>query len=249
MHPYLDHSGVIAFAHRGGALEAPENTMRAFEHAVRLGYKYIETDAYATRDGVLLAFHDNVLDRVTDRVGAIAELDYAEIARARIAGTESIPLMEDVLATWPDLRVNIEPKSDGAVDPLIRLLIRHDALDRVCVGSFSGKRVQRIRKVFGERLCTAAGPWEVIRLWLSARGLPGGMFEADCAQVPLSRRGVTVVDERFMAAARERGLPVHIWTVDDKAEMERLIDLGATGIMTDRPALLKEVLEMRGLWS
>lgn len=242
LHPYLDHEGVIAFAHRGGALEAPENTMKAFAYAVDLGYRYVETDAYATRDGVLLAFHDDRLDRVTDRQGLIAGMDYAEIREARIGGSEPIPLLEELLTTWPDLRVNIDPKHDGAVDPLIGLLRRMDVLDRVCIGSFSDMRIARMRAAFGEAVCTSMGPREVARFWLSKRRLPAGRFGASCIQIPVKQGPFRLVDAASVAAAHRRGLKMHVWTIDDEAEMRRLIALGVDGIMTDRPSLLRSVI-------
>src|SRR5690606_8491342 len=107
-----EHDGFFAFAHRGNAAHCPENTMRAFESAVRLGYRYLETDVHVTRDGVLLAFHDHVLDRVTDRTGRIGALTWSEVRQARVGGLEPIPLLEDVLGTWPEVRVNIDPKHD-----------------------------------------------------------------------------------------------------------------------------------------
>ncbi len=242
LHPYLDHDGVIAFAHRGGALEAPENTMKAFEYAVGLGYRYVETDAYATRDGVLLAFHDDKLDRVTDRRGKIAELDYADIREARIGGTEPIPLLEELLAAWPELRINIDPKHDGAVAPLIDMLRRTDALDRVCIGSFSDARIARMRAAFGEAVCTSMGPREVARFWLTKRRIPAGRFGANCIQIPVKQGPFTLVDAASVAAAHRRGLKMHVWTIDDEAEMRRLIAIGVDGIMTDKPSLLRSVL-------
>ena len=122
--PYLEHGGVLAFAHRGGALEAPENTMKAFSYAVSLGYRYLETDAYATADGVLVSFHDRFLDRVTDQSGLLEALPYSVLERARIGGSEPIPLMEALLTRWPDVRFNIDPKHDAAVAPLIALIKR-----------------------------------------------------------------------------------------------------------------------------
>ena len=98
--------------------------MPAFEHAVSIGYSYVETDVHVTSDGVLVAFHDDHLDRVTDRTGAISELPYAEVAAARVDGTEPIPLLEDILGTWPELRVNIDPKHDGSVDALVEVVQR-----------------------------------------------------------------------------------------------------------------------------
>lgn len=242
LHPYLDHDGVIAFAHRGGALEAPENTMKAFEYAVGLGYRYVETDAYATRDGVLLAFHDDKLDRVTDRKGKIAELDYADIREARIGGTEPIPLLEELLAAWPELRINIDPKHDGAVAPLIDMLRRTDALDRVCIGSFSDARIARMRAAFGEAVCTSMGPREVARFWLTKRRIPAGRFGANCIQIPVKQGPFRLVDAASVAAAHRRGLKMHVWTIDDEAEMRRLVSIGVDGIMTDKPSLLRSVL-------
>jgi glycerophosphoryl diester phosphodiesterase len=112
---FLDHPGPIPFAHRGGAGEWPENTMPAFEGAVRLGYRYVETDVHVTSDGALLAFHDDVLDRVTDHEGDIAKLPWEVVRTARVGGREPIPLLEELLGTFPDLHVNIDPKHDAAV--------------------------------------------------------------------------------------------------------------------------------------
>ena len=242
LHPYLQHDGIIAFAHRGGALEAPENTMKAFAYAVDLGYRYVETDAYATRDGVLLAFHDDRLDRVTDARGLISEMDYADIRGARIGGSEPIPLLEELLVTWPTLRVNIDPKHDGAVGPLVDLLRRLNALDRVCIGSFSDARIARVRAAFGTDVCTSMGPKEVTRFWLAKRRIPVGRFGANCVQIPVRQGPVTLVDKAAVRTVRRLGLKLHVWTIDDEAEMRRLVALGVDGIMTDRPALLRSVL-------
>lgn len=246
--PYLDHPGVLAFAHRGGAGDAPENTMPAFAAAVAQGYRYVETDAHVTADGVLVAFHDDVLDRVTDCTGRIGDLPWAAVAEARIDG-ETVPLLEDLLAAFPDVRVNIDPKSDAAVEPLAELLVRMDVLDRVAIGSFSDRRLAVLRRRCGRRLCTSLGPKGVTRWKAAARGLPVGRLPAPCAQVPVATRGITIVDERSVGVAHRRGMQVHIWTIDDAAEMHRLLDLGVDGIMTDRPAVLKAVLEDRGLWA
>lgn len=248
MHPYLDHDGVLAFAHRGGALEAPENTMKAFQYAVDLGYRYLETDAYATRDGVLLAFHDDRLDRVTDRKGLVVETDYAEASRALIAGSEPIPKLEDLLAAWPSVRVNIDAKHDEAVEPLIALLRRMDVLDRVCIGSFSDRRLTRMRAAFGKAVCTSMGPAEAARFWLAKRRVPMPAFQAQCAQLPIKKGPATLVDAKAVAAARRLGLQLHVWTIDEEAEMKRLVDLGVDGIMTDRPSLLRSVLKERNRW-
>lgn len=245
---FLDHPGPIPFAHRGGTSEHPENTMAAFAHAVGLGYRYVETDVHTTSDGTLVAFHDDVLDRVTDRKGAIASLPWAEVGRARL-GSEAIPLLEDILGTWPELRVNIDPKHDASVEPLVAALKRTNAYDRVCVGAFSEARLKRFRSLTDGRVCTGMGPGAVARLRIASLRLPGGRFGGDCAQVPVRQGPVVLVDRRFVAAARRHDLAVHVWTVDDAAEMTRLLDLGVGGIMTDCPAVLKQVLIERGQWA
>lgn len=227
--------------------------MPAFQGAVDLGYRYIETDVHATRDGVLLAFHDDQLDRVTDHVGVIAEMDFADVARARVSGQEPIPRFEELLLAWPDIRINIDPKRDNAVEPLIRVLKDCDAIDRVCVTSFSSARIAHIRKALGPTLCTGAGPSATTRLrfgsWSGPLGFLWGGFSAGCAQIPVAQYGIRLADERLVAFAHAKGLQVHVWTIDDPVEMNRLIDLGVDGLMTDQPAVLKQVLLERGLWA
>ena len=256
MHPFLDHPGPIAFAHRGGASAAPENTLVAFDIAVTLGYRYLETDAHITRDGVLVAFHDDRLDRVTDRTGAIAALDIGEVEAADAGYTFSsdagatfpfrgqgiqIPRFEDLLARWPEVRVNVDPKAGACVAPLAALLDRLGAWDRVSVGSFSDRRLRWIREFGRGGACTSMGPYAVAL----ARGaaMAGRMprLGADCLQVPTHRGGVQIVTERFVAAAHRAGLPVHAW-INDGPAMDRLLDLGVDGIMTDRLRLLLDLL-------
>ncbi len=246
---FLDHDGPIAFAHRGGASEAPENTMPAFEYAVNLGYRYIETDVHATADGVLLAFHDAKLDRVTNRTGVIADLPYSEVAKARVDGREPIARLDELLNAWPDLRINIDPKKSNAVAPLISALRKSAAIDRVCIGSFSDQRIRTMRRELGPRLCTSSGPFETGRLLAAARGIPGGIPRGvAAAQVPVREGPIPIVTERFVSFLHRQGLQIHVWTIDDEAEMLRLLDLGVDGIMTDRPAVLRSVIESRGLW-
>ena len=245
---FLDHPGPLAFAHRGGAGDWPENTMPAFEHAVGLGYRYVETDVHTTADGVLVAFHDDRLDRVTDRTGAIADLPWREVGAAVVGGSERIPLLEDILGAFPDVRVNIDPKADRAVEPLAEVILRTGSVDRVCVGAFSDARLRRLRQLVGERLCASLGPRGTAALVAASRGVPTGQLPGACAQVPVEVKGVTLLTERLVAEAHERGMQVHVWTIDDPAEMRRLLDLDVDGLMTDRPAVLRGVLEDRGQW-
>jgi glycerophosphoryl diester phosphodiesterase len=247
--PFLEHPRPIALAHRGGAEEAPENTMAAFENARRLGLRYVETDVQLSRDGALLTFHDDRLDRVTDRRGAIADLPWSELRGARVHGREAIPHLEEALDAFPEQRFVIELKTDRTVEPLTEAIRRTGAIDRVCVGSFSDARIRRARKILGPRLCTSLGRLGVLRLRLASLGLPCGGFVEAAAQVPVRHHGLPVVDKRMLATARARGIQIQVWTVNREAEMEHLLDLGVDGIMTDRPSLLKAVLKRRGLWA
>lgn len=248
-HPFLDHDGPIAFAHRGGAREAPENTMAAFQHAVALGYGYLELDVRATADDRVVVFHDAELDRVTDHVGPLRERTFAELARVRVDDVEPIPLLTEVLTTWPDVRVNIDPKDDHVVGPLLEVLADDAVLDRVCVMAFSDRRLSRVRRAFGPRVCTALGPAGMTRLRLSASGVRVGRAPGHVAQVPPELGGRRLLDDDVMRAADAQGLPVHVWVVDHPGEMRRLLDLGVHGIMTDRPSVLRDVLVARGQWS
>jgi glycerophosphoryl diester phosphodiesterase len=239
-------------AHRGGAIEHLENTMPAFQACVDLGYRYLETDVQVTADGVLVAFHDPTLERVTDRSGRVEHLTWSQVAEARIGGREPILRLEDLLGAWPDVRFNLDIKAAGVLAPLVRLVRRMDIADRLCLGSFSDARIAAARRLFGPDLCTSLGPRGVAALRLSsysprAAGLV--RIQAGCAQVPLQLGGRALVDERFVAAAHERGLQVHVWTVDDATEANAMLDLGVDGIMTDRPAWLRELLEKRGQWA
>jgi len=247
-HPFLDWPGPIAFAHRGDSSCAPENTMLAFERAVALGYRYVETDVHATRDGRLVAFHNSRLDGATDQTGLINELPWSQVRLARVGAREPIPTLEELLGTWPDLRVNIDPKDDVAADLLIDAIRKTNACDRVCVGSFQGRRLVRLRKALGDKLCTSLGPLDAIRLRAASLGAPLRRFPAPCAQVPVARGPVPVVDRRFIAAAHTRGIRVHVWTVNQREQMERLLDLGVDGIMTDAAATLRDCLTDRGWW-
>ncbi|UNZ20494.1 glycerophosphodiester phosphodiesterase [Streptomyces sp. 891-h] len=248
-HPFLDSAVPLAFAHRGGAASGLENTHAAFARAVGLGYRYLETDVHTTADGALVAFHDTTLDRTTDSGGALAELSWAEVSRARVAGSEPVPLFADLLRAFPGVRWNIDVKTDSALVPLLELLARESAWDRVCVGSFAEARVARARALAGPRLLTSLGTGGVLALRMRSYRLPFRLpTGAGCAQVPERHGRLRVVDRAFVRAAHARGLRVHVWTVNDPARAAALLDLGVDGIMTDELEMLREVFAARGAW-
>lgn len=252
---YLDAPLPLAFAHRGGAyhpeIEGLENTLAAFRHAVALGYTYLETDVHVTRDGVLLAFHDTVLDRVTDRTGSVADVTYAEVQQALIGGAEPVPTLAELFDAFPDARFNIDLKSAGAVDALAAFVEERRAWDRVLVGSFSARRLEAFRRRTRGRVATSAHPLEVAAFVLSptaavARLLTRGQPRA--LQVPHRQGAFVVASERLVRRAHAAGLQVHVWTIDDPIEMNLLLDRGVDGIMTDRTDILRDVLRARGQW-
>lgn len=249
LHRYLDHPSTLAFAHRGGAADGIENTAAAFRRAAGLGYRYFETDVHTTADGKLVAFHDTTLDRVTDARGKLAELPWSEVQQARVGGKEPLALFEDLLDEFPDARWNVDIKAEPALVPLVDLIRRAGAWDRVCIGSFSEGRVTRAMRLAGPRLATSYGVRGVVGLRLRSYGIPAALrMGAVAAQVPESQGGIRVVDSRFVRAAHARGLQVHVWTVNEADRMAALLDLGVDGIMTDHLETLRTVLTDRGVW-
>lgn len=262
-HPYWNNTredgtrGVIALAHRGfarpgGVDNGLENAMSAFQAAVDLGYKYLETDAHGTRDGVAVALHDEDLDRTTDCTGDVAEMTWAEVRRAQIGGVEPVPSLEEVLDTFPDTFIQVDVKHNSGIAPIAAAIERTKSHARVCVASFS--RYRRLATVarLTAPVATSAATSEVAEFVLgarlgSARLVQNALTRVDALQVP-ERHGLTVVDERTVRAAHWAGKQVHVWTPNTREEMERLIDAGVDGIISDRADLLKELLVERGLW-
>ncbi|WP_036897743.1 glycerophosphodiester phosphodiesterase [Propionibacterium sp. oral taxon 192] len=254
-HPYFDVP-FAPMAHRGGWIsgqdESRENTLHAFTRAVKLGYRYLETDVHATRDGELIAFHDSVLDRVTDSTGIIASMPWCEIARAKIAGIDEIPTLDEVLETFPSIRFNIDIKAPRAVTLLARALRRHAAEDRVCVSSFSARRLDHFRRLSAGRVATGTAlpgvAWASKIPWLPAR-LP---MRGQAIQLPVSQRikgiPVQVLTPRLLDTAHRHGMKVHVWTINDAETMTELIEMGVDGVISDRIDVLKSVALAHGVW-
>jgi glycerophosphoryl diester phosphodiesterase len=258
--PYLDEvldppGSVLAMAHRGGGkhpeLAGMENTRAAFRHAVDLGYRYLETDVHATSDGVLVALHDPVLDRVADVAGRVVDMRATDVEVARIGGLEAVPTLADLLEEFAECRFNIDIKAPGAVQPLVELLDRTGAHHRVCVGAFDRTRIEEFRRATGGRVATSASRSEAVRfLTMRDRARAAAMARGRFAvlQLPRVRGPIPIVTAGVVRRAHAAGVHVHAWTVDRPRHIARMIDVGVDGIFTDRTDVLKDVLCARGLW-
>jgi glycerophosphoryl diester phosphodiesterase len=257
---YFEGPIPLAFAHRGGANSFPENTLVAFRGAIEMGFRHIETDAHLTRDGHIVCFHDDRLERTTDGRGLLRDHTLAELRALDAAyhfspdGVSTpyrgqgvtIPTFEEALALHPEVKWNVEikPSSREAVEAVISFLEARNLEDRVLVAAANDATNARIRARIRGRFATSPGIREVFLYWLGTRlGLARFMRPGfDALQVPPSHGPLTVVDRRFVEAAHAHGVQVHVWTIDDPREMRRLSELGVDGLMTDEPALLLETL-------
>ncbi len=244
-------------AHRGFSRDGLENSMAAFRDAVALGYTFLETDVHTTADGVLLLFHDETLDRVTDSRGRISRLSAEAVARARIGGTEPIPLFEDLVTEFPDVRLNLDVKDWNSVATVAAAIERHGLHDRVLIASFSDRRRRAVLRRLSRPAASSAGMASIALFVLLGPVLPDVLLRRAAArtlrgvhalQVPVRYGAVTVVTSGFVRRAHRNGLQVHVWTINEAAEMHRLLDLGVDGIVTDRADTLKAVLQDRGRW-
>ncbi|MDE0169312.1 MAG: glycerophosphodiester phosphodiesterase [bacterium] len=256
-HPALAHEHPIAMAHRGSMLLWPENTMTSFQEAVDLGYRYLETDLQISRDGTLVTFHDDTLDRTTDGAGLVSDYSMDELRGLdagyrfeadgdypyRSAGVR-IPTLEEVTTTFPDQVFSLDLKSDGMEEALVATIRRLDLWNRVIVGSFSDARLRRFRSLAERPVATSAGPREVLRFVAAARLRLPLQPGYESFQVPV-KQGITIVSPRTVQAAGSAGVPVIVWTINDPAEMRELLDLGVDGIISDRPDLLRNLIEER----
>ncbi len=251
-HPYFDTGDAFAaLAHRGFSLDGLENSMVAFQAAVDMGYRYVETDAHGTIDGVAVALHDESLDRTTDGTGEVADLPWARVKLARIGGKEPVPMLEDILGTWPELRVNIDVKAESGIVPVADAIEKTKAHDRVCIASFSSARRDATVARLTRRVATSAGTREAAAFFLGGivrANLAGALRSVDALQIPASMGPIPLLTERHVRTAHAAGKLVHVWTINDPERMAQLLDLGVDGVVSDRADLLKDLLVARGRW-
>jgi len=248
----------VAMAHRGFSLVGLENSLAAFRAAVELGFYHLETDVHTTSDGELLLFHDRTLDRVTDGRGRIHDLTADEVRRVRIGGVEPVPSFDELVAAFPGTRFNLDVKDWHSVPSVVAAIERHQVHDRVLIASFSDLRRRAVLKRLSRRTASSAGTlvnalFLVLGPLLSVRGvrspvravLRRALRDVDALQVPVRYRAIPIITPEYVRRAHELGLYVHVWTINEPAEMHRLLDLGVDGIVSDRADLLKEVLQAR----
>ena len=242
----------LGLSHRGFSPDGLENTMAAFQAAVDLGFGYLETDVRTTSDGVLMAFHDESLDRVTDAAGPISARSLRELRSVRVRGTEPIPTFEEVLVRWPEVRLNVDIKDAAGAAALAALIEKHQAHERVLVTSFSDRRrLDCLRRLSRPAATSAGSAGTAALLLLSPLGLASltaRLFRFRCVQVPVNFRGIPVVRPAFLRRCRRAGIQVHVWTVNTRQLMDGLLDMGVDGLVSDRADLLSEVLAARGAW-
>lgn len=246
---YSSQSGPLAIAHRGGAGLAPENTLAAFERATALGFRYLETDVRLTRDGQLACFHDETLDRVTSARGPVRHHTMSELRRIGVGG-EPIRTLSEVLEAFPEARFTVDLKESAAIVPLAQVLIRRRVGERVCVAGAWDQWLRRLKELV-PHAHTALGWRSLTTLIACARAgvrAPKWVRTAEFAHVPVSIGRVPVFVDRLVDTAHAHGIRVVVWTVDDPTLMDRLLDAGVDGIITDRPDVLRENWIRRGIW-
>lgn len=235
--------------------------MEAFSAAVEMGYRHLETDLHITYDGELVCIHDATVDRTTNGKGKVHHYTLDELQALDAGyrhGTDEgfpfrgegvrVPTLRELLVGFPEVSVVVDLKVDSLHQALADLIDELDAHERLIVGAFSDDRIGEFRKETQGRVPTSTGP-VATRMWVLASRVGrkvGG--EASALQVPVQMRGVRVVDPKLVEAAHGAGLQVHTWTVNDRSEMEKLLEIGVDGLVTDRPDVLKGLLIDRGEW-
>ena len=252
MKNFLDlirESRFLPFAHRGATRSAPENTVAAFEKAKALGFDIIETDLRCSVDQVLYCFHDKSLLRMTGDHRAIESLTSFEIDRLRIDGEHPIPKLTDIYESFPNAYVNLDAKSEACVRPLSLFFSSTDAGSRSCIGSFSQNRLSRIVKGANcGGVAYSMGTARVLELLTSYLIKRSLHCDESCAQLPVRAYGVSLITPKLLSYYKSSGLKTHAWTINDPLEMQRLIDMGVDGLMTDDCETLKAILKINKLW-
>jgi len=247
--PYFEPARPRVFAHRGLALDAPENTLLAFAHALAVGVDHVETDVQASRDGVAVVAHDDDLSRVGGTSDRVDALTAAELARLDLGAGQHMPTLAEALDAFPDLRFNIDLKSEASIAPTIEAIRKTRAEQRVLLTSFSEQRRRAALRMLPEVATSASGPRFALALAASVvRATPAvrrALTGIHAVQIPERALGLSTVTPARIRAFHSAGVEVHVWTINEPAIMARLLDLGVDGIVTDRADLALEVISRR----
>jgi glycerophosphoryl diester phosphodiesterase len=247
--PFLNQTEFIAMAHRGGNERFPENTLAAFQNAYDTGCRYFETDVYITSGNELIVFHDSDMVRTIGSSNVVADMTIDDRQKARIEGKHPIPLLSELLETFPDVYFNIDAKHRDAIQPLIDTVIQCKAQQRVCLASLSSAHIRLIRRKL-PTVCTVATAQEVLAILL---GLPFGKPDGTkcCVEIPdfVSWHGIklTIASRGFVNRAHKRNLKVLAWTPNELSQMQILISRGIDGLITDKIMLLNQVMHRNNL--
>ena len=248
MHPFFEDYSFFGFVHRGGDEVETENTIEAFKYSSDLGFVFIETDVQATKDGHVVIFHDASLKRMAGVNKSINELTLKEINEINLLSGGKIPLLSEALETFPDLRFNIDIKTEDALEETIQIIKKMNFLDKTCLASFSSSRLKRIKNLAGPEACISSGQMDIFKMMCQSIGIELQATMSQCAQIPVKQWGVPVLTKRFIETAKKQNKFVHVWTIDDIDQMFELIEFGVDGLMTDKPSVLKEAMLKKGLF-
>jgi len=245
----------IPFAHRGSCELWPENTLHAFEKAGHYNCRHIETDIRLSRDGEIVIFHDETLERTTNGTGKISDKDWKELQQLDAAYNFNpqanfplrskgirIPSLQEAMETFPQMKFNLDLKQAGMEKAVAQLIERNNYHDRVCLASFHGRRIRRCRKMLSKPVEISSGSVGAVFYWFASRIGISLSPDISASQVPLRQWNLTFADQKFIQAAHRAGIQVHVWVVNEPGDMQRLIGQGADGIVTDRIDLLNEIL-------
>ncbi|KQV08582.1 glycerophosphodiester phosphodiesterase [Leifsonia sp. Root112D2] len=241
--------GPRVFAHRGLAIDAPENTLLAFRRAIAAGATHLETDVHASRDGIAVISHDPDLSRLVGHDARVEDLSMAELRAIDLGFDQPFCSLEEALEALPDALFNIDVKTERAERPTAVAIAAAAATDRVLITSFSEARRRRTADAL-TGVATSASVVRFLPAVLAAKmGLSPLVRRAlrglDAVQVPERRGAFRIVSPRTVRAMHAAGVEVHVWTVNDPLDMGRLLDWGVDGLVTDRCDLAVEVIRSR----
>ncbi len=255
MSDYFSIEHPIRLAHRGSRVLWPENTMCAFAGAVdELGYHYLELDVRLTADRIPVVFHDATLERTTSGIGKISDYTLEDLQGIDAAysfdpdrdyplrGTGiGISPLEELYRTWPEVRLNVDLKASGEEWAVAEVIRAADAEHRTLIGSFYDRRIARFRRITQGQVAVSAGPTAAAAMWSASRGGRTTRRKVQAYQLPYNYRGFKI-DDKLIDAIHRAGTHIHLWTVNEADDMQRFLDMGVDGIVTDRPDILNDVL-------